>query len=60
MTPEKIIVDLIAERKAIRRREREVTAEIFDIIVDQKMIDFISINWRRLERVFRKDDRRIP
>ena len=58
MSPEEIAEDLVKERNACLRREREIREEMVSLLVDQKMTDFFTVNWRKLERVFVHNRRR--
>ena len=52
MSPEEIVKELVRERIAINKRHREIRDEMVALLVDQKMTDFFSVDWKRLERVF--------
>lgn len=54
MSPEEIAKRLTSEHYDILQRDREVKRELMELLVDQKMDEFFSVNWRKLYNTFVK------
>lgn len=56
MSSDNVVKDLVKEHFAILSRDAEVKNELAHILVEKRMTDFFSINWRKLHTVFMKED----
>jgi len=52
MSPEEICKNLVEAHFDILQRDREIKEELVEVLVEQKMTDFFSINWRKLNSTF--------
>ena len=52
MTPGEVVGKLVVEHFDILLRDQELKDELVEVLVDQKMTEFFSVNWRRLHREF--------
>lgn len=43
---------LVVEREEAIYRERELKEEIVDVLIKEGLVDFFTVNWQKLNRVF--------
>lgn len=52
MSPEEIVENLLHERIAAIQRQHDIKEELVKVLLDQKMTEFFSVDWSKLNRVF--------
>ena len=56
MSSKEFVENLVREHFDILQRDQEIKNELIGVLVDRKMDGFLSINWRKLHREFRRRD----
>ena len=52
MTPGEVVKELLNERSACLSRVQAIEHELIELMIDQKMYEFFTINWRKLHKQF--------